>query len=353
MMHKEINKKVGWQLSILAAFLLAISPIYADDTAYFGSGNTVIPVNNDQIQMVSEVVRIRYDNKTLRFYVNCEFIFKNAGDTTTVLMGFPETLMVPMEGAAETQGVPIANFKTFIGNDEIKTTYKKVNLKSEKSIKASEEQAYVWPIRFQKSETIVVKNSYDAGTGLTSTDGIFGFTYVVRTGARWKGNIERAEFYVDLSDAPHSPFFSISPTPQSVKNGIYFLKFDNLKPDFDIAIKGSHISAQLKYERNTVLEIMGGLVGVQLDVEKDDQFSFSAAKLEDYLRKKKLDSYSASLLRNLVFALHGRYFETPWVREYFAKQSWYIVNRDYSDGLLSEDEKLFASTVKHYEFSLK
>jgi serine/threonine-protein kinase len=51
------------------------------------------------------------------------------------------------------------------------------------------------------------------------------------------------------------------------------------------------------------------------------------------------------LLRNTVYARHGRIFDSPELRVYFARQSWYQPRPDYKDTLLTATDKTNVETI--------
>lgn len=53
----------------------------------------------------------------------------------------------------------------------------------------------------------------------------------------------------------------------------------------------------------------------------------------------RVDLASLRLLRNEVYARHGRPFQTPWLADYFRQQPWYSPRSDYSDAELSPIER--------------
>lgn len=339
-------------MPLLVGTFLFPNPALADDTAYFGQGETVIPINNSQIRMVSEAVRIQYDNKQDvneevnggTFHVSCEFVFQNMGDATVVQMGFPDS------------SLSIRNFKTVIDGKAVPVTSKRVvpSIKTPpaQDAQSSEEAAHVWSVSFSKGETKLIKNSYDVGVGVNTSMLLFEFTYVVKTGARWRGNIERAEFIIDLSDSPASPFFSITPPAVYGGGGIYRMVFNDFKPDFDIKIQGPIIAGYKP--GNTEFAWFLSHVGEIADYKmQDSEYVLNKSKLKQLLIHKKIDKKTAQLLRNLPFALHGRPFTTSWLRDYYSRQSWYRANPKYSDDQLSEFDRAFISTIKVYEDSLR
>lgn len=59
------------------------------------------------------------------------------------------------------------------------------------------------------------------------------------------------------------------------------------------------------------------------------------------------------IIRNSIFAKHGRKFKDPELQDYFNKKSWYKVNDKYSDDLLSEIDRKNIQTIYTVEAILK
>ena len=64
-----------------------------------------------------------------------------------------------------------------------------------------------------------------------------------------------------------------------------------------------------------------------------------------------------TLIRNEIYARHGRKFLTSWIQEYFDGCSWYSVNPDYNydneDSMLTALERHNLQVIVEYENSLK
>ncbi len=58
------------------------------------------------------------------------------------------------------------------------------------------------------------------------------------------------------------------------------------------------------------------------------------------------------LLRNEVYARHGRPFQTPWLAEYFRAEPWYAPRQDFSDAELSATEKANIALITRREEEL-
>jgi len=55
------------------------------------------------------------------------------------------------------------------------------------------------------------------------------------------------------------------------------------------------------------------------------------------------------LLRNEVYARHGRQFQAPWLSQYFFSQPWYQPNENFRDEELSGPDKQNVETIVAYE----
>ena len=67
---------------------------------------------------------------------------------------------------------------------------------------------------------------------------------------------------------------------------------------------------------------------------------------EDRLANRTL--WELLLMRNEIFARHGRSFQDPELVQYFASRRWYRKNPAYSDNLLSEIERYNAKFIASY-----
>jgi hypothetical protein len=72
---------------------------------------------------------------------------------------------------------------------------------------------------------------------------------------------------------------------------------------------------------------------------------------EDML--KGLSLHELRLLRNEVYARHGRQFKTEWLAQYFWSQPWYEAREDNKEPELSETDKKNIETIVVYERKVK
>ena len=65
-----------------------------------------------------------------------------------------------------------------------------------------------------------------------------------------------------------------------------------------------------------------------------------------------LSLHELRLLRNEIYARHGRIFRTPWIEQYFSSQAWYDAKEDFKDEELSGADKTNVETIVAYENKL-
>jgi len=65
-----------------------------------------------------------------------------------------------------------------------------------------------------------------------------------------------------------------------------------------------------------------------------------------------LSLHELRLLRNEIYARHGRIFKTLWLQQYFGTQPWYDPNENFKDEELSGADKINVETIVAYENNL-
>jgi hypothetical protein len=62
-----------------------------------------------------------------------------------------------------------------------------------------------------------------------------------------------------------------------------------------------------------------------------------------------LSLHELRLLRNEVYARHGRMFRAEWLQQYFFQQPWYTADENFKDETLSGNDKLNVETIVKFE----
>lgn len=65
-----------------------------------------------------------------------------------------------------------------------------------------------------------------------------------------------------------------------------------------------------------------------------------------------LSLHELRLLRNEIYARHGRIFKTMWIQQYFGGQPWYDPKEDFKDEEISGKDKTNIETIVKYENKL-
>jgi hypothetical protein len=98
------------------------------------------------------------------------------------------------------------------------------------------------------------------------------------------------------------------------------------------------------------LEILSGAQKRQRNVALlpgDMQFFENRTVSEQMLHGLSL--HELRLLRNEVYARHGRMFRAEWLQQYFFFQPWYAPDENFKDEELSGNDKLNVETIVKYE----
>jgi len=62
-----------------------------------------------------------------------------------------------------------------------------------------------------------------------------------------------------------------------------------------------------------------------------------------------LSLHELRLLRNEIYARHGRMFHADWLQQYFSFQPWYAADENFKDEQLSGNDKVNVETIVKYE----
>ena len=182
---------------LISFFVLSPLICFADSASIGGQGNTVKILNNNEIQMVDEVIKmvvkekemgeeIKYTNDITE--VDVIYTFKNTTDkSVSVRMGFPEK----REENDLNNG--LKNFLTYDENGNA------INVVFRDSKEALTEGVnwYIYNIDFSPYEKKKIQNKYWI---INSSYTRYWFNYILETGASWKGNIEKIDIEIKFED---------------------------------------------------------------------------------------------------------------------------------------------------------
>lgn len=212
-------------LGMLCLVLAIPLPVHADDGAMFGVGGSLaLMKGHPSIRMVSEEVRIALPSTE----VEAKFILRNEGPATWVTIGFPEsgggTDYTP-DGSSHLQ-----DFHSTVDGERVRVS----------RISGGKEESgysYWWVkrVHFSKGQTRTIVNRYTGGEGYDST-GSHHFSYVLKTGASWRGPIGHARIICDISGLKDLHFTSASPDGYRRSGDQLIWDLRNFEPEEDVSV---------------------------------------------------------------------------------------------------------------------
>jgi hypothetical protein len=232
------------------------------------------------------------------------------------------------KGSISKPGDPLVyDFKVRTSTGPVSAVRRKINTNKDKDLVYQE--AYLWPISFEPNQTIKIEHTYSTG----ATNDVQGFTwvnYVLKTGKLWRGGqIGRTRLVVSPNtptrlcseisqykdiDSPILPGMKII---QAGKNRRYLWDLDNFEPKHDLSLC---LQTGRDYVR---FQVVYPLINKSANIPSLKNMSQSELKK----------------MRNTIFAQYGRTFKSPELQQYFNEQWWYEPNTNYSDSLLSKEDK--------------
>ncbi len=223
---------------LLMASLILIShpsPARADDASLGRKGETVWPVNDSQVEMVSEEVTVTVSAGRSR--VDCGFTFKNTGTATRVLMGFPEMKPPPdREGFGD--DTALHDFRTFVDGVELPVKKEKGGAREDKkAVEAADRYPFwwTWEVPFEAGETREVRNTYWVKNHQWSNGQVLA-GYILTTGSYWKGPIGRARVVFRFEDVLPYDLERVFPGTYHFEGNDLVWEWTDLEPQGDIEI---------------------------------------------------------------------------------------------------------------------
>lgn len=225
-------------LETLALLVTVLPTYYNDGSGSIGVGGTVglRQGTHPTIRMVEEEIRVKLPERTVRV----TFRFKNEGAATRVTMAFPENGY--LGGGATKKDLKKtlqSNFGYFRTSVDGKPFRPRLLKGSPNSDGLGYDHWWVKEVPFAKGQTRTVVNEYQGGTTWGPPwSHSTGFTYVLRTGASWKGaKIGRSRVIVDVRDLKNNGPLHLAPQDHwKNANGIYTWERTNFKPEEDISV---------------------------------------------------------------------------------------------------------------------
>lgn len=334
------TKPVGFRHGFMVIFLGYTTHLYANDTAFGGSGSLPIPISQPDIQMVNERIiisgrKLNHAAMNGSWNYHCTFTFQNTrNEAVAITMGFPFPVNTGMSEVAlpdkrqSSEGKALVyDFKVKIDNQPVTAKPQKIAANPDKGLYY--EDAYLWDMTFSPLQTVTIQHDYETG----ATYDVMGFhwvSYVLKTGSLWQNNTIG---HTTLEVIPNTPTRLCSeidpksdylqPTPPGMtitgegKTRKYSWNLSHFNPSDDLSLCLYTGKSYVRYQ-------------IILPYLQDEHAL-------DKLRR--LSPQQLRILRNTVFAQYGRVFTSPKLRQYFEKQWWYEANPNFDIRELNQEDR--------------
>lgn len=297
------------------------------------------------IRMESEKVIIDLYNDSS--VVKCLFNMKNLGEHEKLQIGFPE---MSFHYYRQKSKEDVAN------RFQVKENGKVVNFDFSDSLRYNDEyrkkiesyqikeEWYLWESEFKQGESKTIEVQYSLPYGMLYKTNKRFFTYLLSTGANWKGTIGKAEIIVNLKDIKADSLISKHPNNGVITNDQLTWTFSDFEPTTKDDIKINYNSSKIQYTGKKLVPPVF-IVDENLDSEFDLELiePNDIASMEVIKSPEEIKKYTNQ--NNGVIKIYTKDFVlTELKRLLKAKSKEKIVLPDYDQ--LKEDYCLFINEDK-------
>lgn len=246
-----IMKGIEFTIVILTSIFLQ-NDVWADIAPNPIEARSISPKRQTSIRMESEVVTIDLYNDSS--VVKCLFRMKNLGKQEKLQIGFPEMSFhyyqqkSKMDEAIRFQVKENGKIVSFDFSDSLR--YNDVYRKGVESYIIREEW-YLWESKFQEGESKVIEVQYSLPFGMLYKSNERFFTYLLSTGADWKGTIGKAEIIINLKDIEQDSIINQKPSNFVISNNQISWSFSDFEPITKDDIKIYYNSNKILYTGKT------------------------------------------------------------------------------------------------------
>ncbi len=347
--------------------LLQSSILFANDGAYFMSGNQLIPIKETSVQVHKEILSLkRVDNDFLE--VTVDYTFFNPEKTAkTILVGFEafspsgDADFFPKNGQHPYMNNFTVNLNqkilpyeiSYVSTEDAK---KELSLKDiENTIKEFDyaEFYYVYHFNatFKPGENRLVHTYTFRLSG--SVDYLYDFEYILTAANRWANNqiddftlnIDMGnyqDFYINQTFFKSVEKWTINGSGEKISN--FMKEYRMSEGDTASAFFIQNGTLQFK-EKNFhpkgelfLFNPRFFLIKNTFSLENNLPFNKDVAVFFDEIENKE----ALKVLQNLPYARRGYIFSNSVLKSYYEKMPWYVPNKDY----VPKPEELEQSEIK-------
>lgn len=379
-MKETTTNRIFRTVMVLTAFLLTFIPVKANDSAYFTSGNQLIPLGETNISVKKEILSITIGDDSYAD-VDVYYEFYNPDSTRTILMGFeadPPYGAVSFEPTKTLEHPFIHGFTVSINGTPLSYS---------NAITQPMKDGKIHPINMQEwnffEEGAVVINKKDSDQyqnysfvyyfNATFKPGIniihhtyryemsasvvnsYNISYKLSPALRWS-NHQIDDFTLRLIAGSKEKDFIVcgktfSPEKTKVtygkgksRNDTYkdYIQADSLSdyneatlPCIEVALRGGSIEWHFaNFKPDEELQIYSADRKYSLDNDYNPYNGKNIGRYYDpaygpFFEQKDYNSKERRIIRNLPYASRGYVFKNKKLKAYFSKLWWYMPNSSW------------------------
>jgi hypothetical protein len=368
------------KLLIFALFILILpSYLFANDGVFYASGNTLVPLEETQVELRREVLKFFVvDHEFMNVEVDFEFF--NPGKARTLTVGF---VTPPAEGdvSEQEQKHPfVSNFTVNVNGKVIAFKIKKMNETSFKMVDAEKEGddfVYYFPVTF-KTGLNKIRHTYRF-RGSSGVELQRDFDYQITTGKRWANkqiddfeleiHLDNgvfaipASFFSDgkladwkiagdgvIEEGTRQWFFEDGPRVRlaHLNSGYLSLKEKNFKPDADIFFGEYNWGANW--------------VSIWCEMAQECVEYETLSKIVPFFNLKPYEGFDEEYfagfskkelkyIRNYFYAVRGLPFKDAGLKNFYSQFFWYKPNENVrvENIQLSKAESALLTKIRKFE----
>jgi hypothetical protein len=285
--------------------------------------------------------------------------------------------------------VGLRNFSATVNGNQVNVERRKETIKHKHPDGREYEGSrnwYTWTVNFPPKKIIPITNRYEVS--LSSNQFVDSFEYTLTTGANWDGEIENVDISIVFENTEELQrwLLYVSPNGYIVKDNIINWKFVNLIPKRNIQLvlinKEKEIKQFWQRSMSRMLDEKTYDGNIALYTEKDLKASNAMEfrhlfendlsqhwfkYIKQFVEEPSLDIFNhfypistserlesiqriySRMLRNEIYARHGRLFKSKDLKFILESTDWYKPDPEYSDTMLNDTEKKNVQFILDYE----
>jgi len=371
-------KKALTYLILFSSFYLTS---FANDGAYYVSGNQLIPTEETDISVKKEILSIKRKNAG-QVEVSVSYEFHNPGNTKSMIVGFEasapggDTDPSPKKGKHPNisdfniqMNHVILPYKVAIVNDSLYYNHGEIiTLSPDEVVELTTDYpeyyyVYYFTAKFKKGINHI-RHTYICDLS-KNVDYTYQFDYILTAANRWANKqiddftliVDMGEFqnfYIDDTPFGKSPEWELKGKGSITKDVEYtdyrdYPGRESIRTDFQIR-KGEIIYKATNFKPQAELKIYAyrpsAFMPNPFNYKEDAALSWMLIE-DEWAGIEATDEVSKRILKNLPFARRGYVFNSPEIKEFYNAQPWYKADLSFK-GNVSDLTKVEQEWVKNY-----